>query len=97
MGWVCHIVFFKFSVYSSACSSSVTLSSQFLILYMVWNICVFCTLYNICVFCIFSVVVTVDNTPVRLQLCDTAGQVRYILFSHIYTENVIINLLIITL
>ena len=24
---------------------------------------------------LFSVVVTVDNQPIRLQLCDTAGQV----------------------
>ena len=25
--------------------------------------------------CLLSVVVTVDNKPIRLQLCDTAGQV----------------------
>ena len=36
-----------------------------------------------CVFvCSFSVLVTVDNKPVQLQLCDTAGQVSNTSFSH---------------
>lgn len=31
---------------------------------------------------LFAVVVTVDNKPVRLQLCDTAGQVGDSHYNH---------------
>ena len=34
-----------------------------------------------CFVCSFSVLVTVDNKPVQLQLCDTAGQVSITSFS----------------
>ena len=33
-----------------------------------------------------SVVVTVDNRPIRLQLCDTAGQVRNLLAIKLYSR-----------
>ena len=38
---------------------------------------IFCIMHGIlkCFIFSFSVVVTVDNQPIRLQLCDTAGQV----------------------
>ena len=47
----------------------------------------FFTLYKImCFVCSFSVLVTVDNKPVQLQLCDTAGQVSVTSFSQKIVE-----------
>ena len=39
-----------------------------------------------CFVCSFSVLVTVDNKPVQLQLCDTAGQVSITSFSQKIVE-----------